>query len=247
MKQENYPLIFKNIESEYLNWKEKDIFIIGHHNKEYHGNVIAMINDCVLEDEIEKVKPYLDVIQSLHDEYMNWYNSYDFKKASLNLNYLPIVEGFIVTGAYDTFKDFLNEILNIDYRSSFDKPSKVKLLLEKSIASNTVHSTKIYTYNGKPFLLLDSPYKYNRVVEYSILDEKTFIDFVTKVQGIALEEKINNVIAKSQEVDTCPPYLEDANFDHGEQKYVFIDGQFVVYDENKHSKDQSKFKKMTGE
>lgn len=248
MKQSNYPIIFKSCDNEVLKWGDKDIFLVGELNKEYHGDVLALINDCVLEDEVEKVKPYLDIIQAKHDEYLNWYNSFDYKEASKNLQYYKVIDGkYILSDAYIVLKDFMYEKLNISYRSFNDVESLTKNYIEKSITSNTIHSSRIYALNGKPFLMLDSPYDYNNVVDYTILDEDTFILFYTTAAVFSISDNTPFLIEGSNELEKCPPYFENVNFEDGETRYVYVNDEFVPFDENNHDINEPKFKKMIGD
>ncbi len=241
MKQFDYPFIYDARSyppSKVLYWGAKNICISTEFSEgeEFDGDFKSFIERSLFLDEDKNhALSMLEEIEEQYKIYDDWSKSMCLSDAKVKFE-----TEYLMRGEDDTFDCFLTSKLNIILRNNIN----IKNLLRKAVTINKItNNVSMYAFSDIPFLIL---YKgdYAEQLLYSIIDVPVFENFIKIIYEMNFNHVIKEVIDNKIDSIMVSPYIEGGHIENGELALVYVDGEFIKYDEKIHDEDEPKFKKL---
>lgn len=242
MMKANYPYTF-TIGSPFtrlgvktiLFWNSKDLYIElkdFNHSSSLKDNLIVHMDEynnklAKHEDELLTLE-YIDEIISKYEEYKKINSELSIFQVAYALKYHKEENGEIPNIVFE----FLSENLNINL---YDEPYYSLVVNDYPIKSCFLNGFTFISLNDSPAFVFDGS---DDIIPINNNLYTKFID------DLLVQKKLKFLENTNLQDYRFPKFMEDVKFYAGDIKYVYVNGEFVEYDKNKHSKDLPKFKKL---
>lgn len=243
MIKANYPYIF-NVGSPYtrfgvksiLFWNKRDLYIElkdFNHSSCLKSNLIENMEEynkrfCEKGDELLTLD-YIDDIISKFEEYKKINSELSIFQVAYALKYYKECEH---TEIVEEVFEFLSENLNVNI---YDEPYYTMIIKNYPMKVCKLNGFTFISLNDSPAFVFDGS---DDVIQINSNLWNKFIDDILVCKKLKI---VGNTTSPDYRF---PKFIEDVKFYDGDIKYVYVNDEFVEYDETKHSKDLPKFKKL---